>query len=115
MLAAAELVVGRSGAGTVWECAVLGKPMLLVPLSGSGTRGDQVENAGFFEKAGAAVVLRGEEVNPEALAKAVAALAQDSERREAMSFASRKTGEGDAAGLIARTIAETLDLLRREN
>ncbi|MDR0323598.1 MAG: UDP-N-acetylglucosamine--N-acetylmuramyl-(pentapeptide) pyrophosphoryl-undecaprenol N-acetylglucosamine transferase, partial [Treponema sp.] len=43
VMAAAELVLGRSGAG-IWEWAVSGKPMILIPLTGSGTRGDQVEN-----------------------------------------------------------------------
>jgi UDP-N-acetylglucosamine--N-acetylmuramyl-(pentapeptide) pyrophosphoryl-undecaprenol N-acetylglucosamine transferase len=57
VLKAASLVIGRAGAGTVWECAVCGKPMLLIPLAGSGTRGDQVENARYFEKHGAAVSL----------------------------------------------------------
>jgi UDP-N-acetylglucosamine--N-acetylmuramyl-(pentapeptide) pyrophosphoryl-undecaprenol N-acetylglucosamine transferase len=58
VLAAADLVLSRSGAGTVWENATLGKPLVLLPLRGRGTRGDQVENAEFFERAGAALVLR---------------------------------------------------------
>jgi UDP-N-acetylglucosamine--N-acetylmuramyl-(pentapeptide) pyrophosphoryl-undecaprenol N-acetylglucosamine transferase len=65
VLAAADLVLGRSGAGTVWECAAAGKPMILVPLAGAGTRGDQVENARFFEKAGAARVIM---IGPDELA-----------------------------------------------
>jgi len=108
VLAAAELVLGRSGAGTVWECAVMGKPMLLVPLRGSGTRGDQVENARFFEQAGAAQVLTGEDANPETLIKAVAALAQDGEKRSAMATASRKAGERDGAAVIAQVLAKAL-------
>jgi UDP-N-acetylglucosamine--N-acetylmuramyl-(pentapeptide) pyrophosphoryl-undecaprenol N-acetylglucosamine transferase len=109
VLAAAELILGRSGAGTVWECAVLGKPMLLVPLSGSGTRGDQVENARFFEQAGAARVLLGEEANPETLAQAAASLAQDEEKRAVMATAARKAAERDAATGIVRSLAETID------
>jgi UDP-N-acetylglucosamine--N-acetylmuramyl-(pentapeptide) pyrophosphoryl-undecaprenol N-acetylglucosamine transferase len=57
VIAAADLVLCRSGAGTLWECAGLKKPMILLPLRGSGTRGDQVENARLFEKAGAALNL----------------------------------------------------------
>ena len=104
-LASAELVVGRSGAGTVWESAVLGKPMLLIPLRGSGTRGDQVENARFFEQAGAARVLSGAAASPENLAKAVNALAEDPEKREAMAAASLAAGAPGGAGIIARNIA----------
>ena len=105
VLAAAELVLGRSGAGTVWECAVLGKPMLLVPLAGSGTRGYQVENARYFEAAGAALVLLGGDVNPQNLIRAVRSLADNIEKRTAMADASQKIGQLDGAQLIARTLA----------
>jgi UDP-N-acetylglucosamine--N-acetylmuramyl-(pentapeptide) pyrophosphoryl-undecaprenol N-acetylglucosamine transferase len=109
VLAAAELVLGRSGAGTVWECDVMGKPMLLVPLRGSGTRGDQVENARFFDEAGAAVVLTGEDAAPAALVKAVAALAQDGEKRSAMAAAARKIGEKDGAAIISQALSRAID------
>lgn len=55
ILAAADIVAGRAGAGSLWEAAALGKPMVLIPLSGSGTRGDQVENAKMAEDLGAAL------------------------------------------------------------
>jgi len=38
----------------LWEAAVLKKPLLLLPLEGAGTRGDQVENADYFVKQNAA-------------------------------------------------------------
>jgi UDP-N-acetylglucosamine--N-acetylmuramyl-(pentapeptide) pyrophosphoryl-undecaprenol N-acetylglucosamine transferase len=104
VLAAAELVVGRSGAGTVWESAALGKPMILIPLCGSGTRGDQVENARFFERQGAALVLVGDEARPENLSSAVNALAQDPSRREAMSEAAKRIGVLDGASIISECI-----------
>jgi UDP-N-acetylglucosamine--N-acetylmuramyl-(pentapeptide) pyrophosphoryl-undecaprenol N-acetylglucosamine transferase len=104
VLAAAELVLGRSGAGTVWESAALGKPMILIPLSGSGTRGDQVENARFFEKAGAALVLLGQDANPQKLADTVSALAEDPQQRERQAAASKKAGGIDGAGIIAESI-----------
>ncbi len=57
VIACADIVVSRSGANSIWECSVLSKAMILVPLCGSGTRGDQEDNAAFFEKHEAAVVL----------------------------------------------------------
>ena len=104
VLAAAELVIGRSGAGTVWECAVLGKPMILIPLSGSGTRGDQVENARFFEKAGAAITLCNDTANAENLVNAVSRLAHDGATRSAMSMAALDIGRIDGAKMIANAI-----------
>ena len=108
VLAAAELVLGRSGAGTVWESAALGKPMILIPLSGFGTRGDQVENARFFEREGAALVLTGDEestrADPGNLSRAVAALAGDERRRQDMAAAARRAGGLDGAAIIGNSI-----------
>jgi UDP-N-acetylglucosamine--N-acetylmuramyl-(pentapeptide) pyrophosphoryl-undecaprenol N-acetylglucosamine transferase len=108
LLAAADLVLGRSGAGTVWECAVTGKPMVLVPLSGSGTRGDQVENAGYFERRGAALVLSGEGLDGRKLGEAVARLALDGEKRRAMAAAAAAIGAADGAALIAEAVLELI-------
>jgi UDP-N-acetylglucosamine--N-acetylmuramyl-(pentapeptide) pyrophosphoryl-undecaprenol N-acetylglucosamine transferase len=120
VLAAAELVLGRSGAGTVWESAGLGKPMVLIPLRGSGTRGDQVENARFFEKAGAAVMLlpaaasrsggaSGEDViAPEELVRVIRELAEDREKLAVMAAAAAKIGGIDGAALIAQAIADAV-------
>jgi UDP-N-acetylglucosamine--N-acetylmuramyl-(pentapeptide) pyrophosphoryl-undecaprenol N-acetylglucosamine transferase len=118
VLAAAELVLSRSGAGTVWESAVLGKPMVLLPLRGKGTRGDQVENAEFFEEAGAAVVLRplsarvpeggGEHSSglpgADDLAALIGELAGDPQRLAALSAAAARIGQADGAAVIAGAI-----------
>ncbi|MDR0600737.1 MAG: undecaprenyldiphospho-muramoylpentapeptide beta-N-acetylglucosaminyltransferase [Treponema sp.] len=108
ILAAAELVLCRSGAGSVWECATAGKPMILLPLAGSGTRGDQVENAAFFEKAGAALVLAPDRREKADLLAAVMGLAEDGERRAAMAAAAARVGAADGAALIARALMEAL-------
>lgn len=104
LLAASDLVVGRSGAGTVWEAASLGRPMILIPLCGPGTRGDQVENAAYFEEAGAAFSLVGEAATPRALAEAVARIADDAILRCRMAEASAQVAGADAA-------QETSDLI----
>ncbi|MGP1601568.1 UDP-N-acetylglucosamine--N-acetylmuramyl-(pentapeptide) pyrophosphoryl-undecaprenol N-acetylglucosamine transferase [Treponema sp.] len=57
VIAACDIVFSRAGANSLWECAVCAKPMLLLPLSGAGTRGDQVENAAWFAGQGAALIL----------------------------------------------------------
>jgi UDP-N-acetylglucosamine--N-acetylmuramyl-(pentapeptide) pyrophosphoryl-undecaprenol N-acetylglucosamine transferase len=111
-LAAADLVLGRSGAGTVWECAAAGKPMVLVPLAGAGTRGDQVENARFFEKAGAAKVIGpgpgGLERKAAALRDTIVLVAENRALRDAMAAASAKIGSVDAAAGIAGAILAVL-------
>jgi UDP-N-acetylglucosamine--N-acetylmuramyl-(pentapeptide) pyrophosphoryl-undecaprenol N-acetylglucosamine transferase len=117
VIAAAELVICRSGAGTIWECASLKKPMILIPLRGSGTRGDQVENARIFEKAGAALNLVGDSTGDpsddpsnaslsEKLVSLVEILAGDEERRNVMARA-KFDGVG-SADYIARTIVRRI-------
>ena len=53
--AAADLMVGRSGAGTVMETAMVGFPTIFVPLPHG--NGEQARNAGFLIDAGAAVLV----------------------------------------------------------
>jgi UDP-N-acetylglucosamine--N-acetylmuramyl-(pentapeptide) pyrophosphoryl-undecaprenol N-acetylglucosamine transferase len=72
--AASDIVAGRAGAGSIWEAASLGKPMVLIPLAGAGTRGDQLENAACAEKAGAAKVIRSEDLSPQTFAEALSDL-----------------------------------------
>lgn len=55
--ACADLVLARAGAGTVFELLALKKPSLLVPLEGQ-TRGDQAENAAYFQQKGLCRVLK---------------------------------------------------------
>jgi UDP-N-acetylglucosamine--N-acetylmuramyl-(pentapeptide) pyrophosphoryl-undecaprenol N-acetylglucosamine transferase len=103
LLAAADLVIGRAGAGTIAECAAAGKPMLLVPLTGA-TRGDQVENARLLKQQGAAQVFEGPEARPDAVLAALQALLDNPGRRSAMAAAARKATGGNAAETIATAI-----------
>jgi len=112
ILAAADLVLCRAGAGTLWELALTGKPSILVPLEGA-TRGDQVRNAELFAARGAAYVLSESGLGdacgaPRAdvlLAKAVE-LAGDSGLRARMANAAQTIGRAGAAMTIADTVAD---------
>ena len=55
--------------------------MVLVPLCGSGTRGDQVENARFFEENNAATVLLGEDADSQHLQDALIKMLDESTRK----------------------------------
>lgn len=90
ILAASSLIAGRAGAGTIWEAAALGKPMVLIPLAGTGTRGDQVENAEMAEKAGAAVCLTGDKASPAGTISAILGFLENPE-------AAKKAGEAGLA------------------
>lgn len=88
-IAYSDIVLSRAGANSIWECAVLKKPMILIPLCGNGTRGDQVDNADFFEKKGVAIVLKGEYANFNSLKNALTTM-MDSKKRKMFSAACSK-------------------------
>lgn len=71
-----------------------------------------MENAEFFEKAGAAVVLRpaagGRGAGAEELAALVRALARNPERLAAMSAAAAEAARIDGALLIARVLKDAV-------
>ena len=55
--AASDIVLSRAGAGAIFEILALKKPAVLVPLEGA-SRGDQLENAKYFEEKGLCVLLK---------------------------------------------------------
>jgi UDP-N-acetylglucosamine--N-acetylmuramyl-(pentapeptide) pyrophosphoryl-undecaprenol N-acetylglucosamine transferase len=103
--AATDLLVGRSGAGTVNECCRLGLPALFIPLPGA--RGDeQMANARRVEAEGGAAVLPQPELSPRSLHEAVQGLLADRPRLERMRERAGRLAVPDAAERIARLILE---------
>lgn len=77
--ACADAIVARAGAGTVFEILALQKPAIFIPLEGK-TRGDQKENAAYFQAKGLCRVLS--QNNLESLADEVENLFADKELKE---------------------------------
>jgi UDP-N-acetylglucosamine--N-acetylmuramyl-(pentapeptide) pyrophosphoryl-undecaprenol N-acetylglucosamine transferase len=105
--AAAALVIGRAGAGTLNECCHLGVPALYVPLPG--TRGDeQTANARLVERAGGAAVLLQSALTPDTLVERVRALLDDPAALKTMGERARALAIPDAADRLADVIASCL-------
>lgn len=103
--AAASLVIGRAGAGTVNECCQLGLPALYVPLPG--TSGDeQTANARLVERAGGCVVLPQASLTPATLLEGILGLLTDPGRLKEMGERARALAVPDAAERLADVIAE---------
>lgn len=100
----ADVILSRAGANSIWECATLDKPMILVPLCGSGTRGDQEDNAAFFEKKGAAVVLSRENATGEKLVESLSVLLDEKKRKSFSDACSIMRGNEKPAMKIAELI-----------
>ena len=100
----ADLVVCRSGMGTVSELAAAGKPAILVPLPTASDQ-HQLHNAQAFEKAGAALLVLDSEMNGRRLVDEVTRLAAGAGLLEKMAEAARAFAKPAAA----RRAAEILE------
>ncbi|HEX2815900.1 MAG TPA: glycosyltransferase, partial [Phenylobacterium sp.] len=105
-LAAAHLVIGRSGAGSVCEFAVAGKPSILVPLAVA-LDDDQGQNAKFLADVGAAEVARESQLTVASLASALEKLLTNPARLARMAAAARSVAIPDAAERLADLVEET--------
>ena len=108
-MAASHLVVARSGASTIAELSVVGRPALLVPLPGSLDQ-DQAANAAVLEKAGGAIRIMQPDFTPRRLAGELSGLLADPSRLTAMAASAKSAGIPDAADRLARLIAETAQI-----
>jgi UDP-N-acetylglucosamine--N-acetylmuramyl-(pentapeptide) pyrophosphoryl-undecaprenol N-acetylglucosamine transferase len=97
-LGAADVVVSRAG-GSVWEIAAAGKPAILVPYP-EATADHQTKNAGYFARAGGAIVVADADAR-EAVPRLVAELLADEPRRDRMSAAMLSSARPNAAEEIA--------------
>lgn len=77
VFAAADLVVSRAGANSIFELLALKKPMLLIPLE-IGSRGDQVLNAKSFAAKGWALQLSESSMTADSLFDAIMKLRDQS-------------------------------------
>src|ERR1700710_898019 len=82
-LASSQLVVSRSGAGTVAELGAIGRPSILVPLPGSIDQ-DQFANAGVLAQADGAIGIVQRDLPCKRLAAEIAAFAAEPVRLTAM-------------------------------
>lgn len=103
-IGSSHLVIARSGAGTVAELAVLGRPSILVPLPHALDQ-DQLANATALAAAGGALLIRQDDFSAERLAQELTRLAADPAMLSALSIAAKRVGRADAAERLAAETA----------
>jgi UDP-N-acetylglucosamine--N-acetylmuramyl-(pentapeptide) pyrophosphoryl-undecaprenol N-acetylglucosamine transferase len=102
VLAAADMVVSRAGANSIFELLSFRKPHLLVPLTAAASRGDQLVNARVMGDAGMSLVLQESELGGDELLRALANLEDDSRWVLAM----KSFPDTDAVQIIVELIGE---------
>ena len=80
--------------------------MLLIPLCGSGTRGDQVDNAKFFEENHSALVLIGDDATSENMKTELTKMLDQSVRQGFEEELKKLCGKQKPAQKIAEIIYE---------
>jgi UDP-N-acetylglucosamine--N-acetylmuramyl-(pentapeptide) pyrophosphoryl-undecaprenol N-acetylglucosamine transferase len=105
-MAQAHLVIGRSGASTIAELTVLGRPAILVPLPGS-IDADQKNNALVVDAAGAGWIAEQATLSPQSLATRLTDLFNDPPRLARAASAARGLGQPRAVEKLA-DLAEML-------
>lgn len=101
-MAAADIVVSRAGLSTLGEMSFLGKPAILIPLSGVG----QDANAKYLEKRNAAVVV--DKNNLADLENKLTELIQNEDKRKELSENIKKIFPPGAAEKLAEIIYSVL-------
>jgi UDP-N-acetylglucosamine--N-acetylmuramyl-(pentapeptide) pyrophosphoryl-undecaprenol N-acetylglucosamine transferase len=102
--AAADLMVGRSGAGTVVETAVVGLPGIFVPLPHG--NGEQARNATTLVEAGGCVLVADRDLTGTRLRDEVLRIILNPDLLSRMGAAGRGTVPADAATKVAAIVLE---------
>ena len=102
----AQLVIARSGASTVADLTVIGRPAILVPYAAA-LQDEQTANARGMVEGGAAVLMPEAGFTPQALAAEVEGVLTRPDRAERMAAAALAQGRPDAAQDLA-ALAERL-------
>lgn len=98
--AIADVVVCRAGLSTLSEIAALEKPTIVIPLPGT----HQEENAKYFERNHAAVVLYEHDLRRDVLEQTIINLLNDADTRSALGRNARKLTRMDAGMRLVREI-----------
>ena len=104
-IAAAHLVIGRAGASTVSELAVIGRASVLVPFPYALDQ-DQAANAAALAASGGAIVVLQPEFTPERLASILRGALAAPEKLAAQAAAAKSVGVPDAAERLADVVLE---------
>ncbi|OYZ14091.1 MAG: undecaprenyldiphospho-muramoylpentapeptide beta-N-acetylglucosaminyltransferase [Sphingomonadales bacterium 28-64-96] len=105
-MASSHIVIARSGASTVAELAVMGRPSILVPLP-IATDDHQADNAAALVAAGGAQMIRQQDFTPEQLAEALTGWLTDRKGLAEAAAAARAAGHPEAAIRLANLVIAT--------
>jgi UDP-N-acetylglucosamine--N-acetylmuramyl-(pentapeptide) pyrophosphoryl-undecaprenol N-acetylglucosamine transferase len=104
-LAKAQLVVSRSGASSIADITVIGRPAILIPFAAA-TGDHQTANAQALAEAGAALVLPESVLDAEGLTRDIRAILANPAQAQAMAAAALSLARPDAARRLYELVTE---------
>ncbi|MEM1237921.1 MAG: UDP-N-acetylglucosamine--N-acetylmuramyl-(pentapeptide) pyrophosphoryl-undecaprenol N-acetylglucosamine transferase [Pseudomonadota bacterium] len=102
-LSEAQLLVSRSGASTVADVSVIGRPSIFVPFAAA-TADHQTANARALGEVGAATIIQEEDLEVAPLTEELTAILSDPKRATSMAHAALATGKPDATERLAALV-----------
>jgi UDP-N-acetylglucosamine--N-acetylmuramyl-(pentapeptide) pyrophosphoryl-undecaprenol N-acetylglucosamine transferase len=104
-MAQAQLVISRSGASSVADISVIGRPAILIPYAAA-TADHQAANAAGLVQAGGAVMIREADLQVDSLRTQILAILGDPERALQMSLAALSCGKPDATEALVALVED---------
>jgi UDP-N-acetylglucosamine--N-acetylmuramyl-(pentapeptide) pyrophosphoryl-undecaprenol N-acetylglucosamine transferase len=100
-MGAADVVISRAGAGSIFELAAFGKPALLIPLPES-ANDHQKQNAYLYAQTGAALVIQEENLLGNLITVELEKLIKDPAILRQMGDAAKSFYRPETASIIAK-------------
>lgn len=107
-----DIIVARSGAMTITEIALVGKPAIFIPLP-SNSANRQIDNARVLEKLGAAKIILNENINKDTLSEDINDILSDETEMKKMGERAKKIAKYDVEEKIYEEIKELVDKNRK--
>ena len=98
-----DIVVARSGAMTITEISLVGKPAIFIPLP-SRSANRQIDNANVLAKLGAAKIILNDEVNGDNLNQKIIEMIKDPNELKQMGMRAKKIAKYDVEEKIYEEI-----------
>lgn len=109
----AQLVISRSGASSVADLSVIGRPSILIPYAAA-IRDEQSANARPLVEAGAAIRMPESQLSVESLTESIRAVLENPEGATQMARAALSVGKPEAANALADEIEQLSGTTRKE-
>lgn len=97
-----DIVIGRAGANSLYELALIQKPNIIIPLKNA----DQQNNAKYFEESGAGIILK----NTDNFSQIINEMWKNEGKRDKMKTALAKIAKPNATEEIANIILNHVDI-----